>query len=253
MDEDFDEIETVWCPACDTGEGVPLGNLGRKEWFRCRDCGIDFSRDKQREEDFESIIQGTMDWFSSVAEESHRNPVGCRDIVGDWLFDQVADWEEREAIKDEVCKRLFGSYAETKESSMNEERIVNLIAKTIADEIRKDAEEAPQMEESSGTIDLGGDVPEAPQPMPEGEAPVAEQGQAPSVGEGGYVFGDIQSFMVDVGRWAKEEKAEEGTIYDIVMEYSDDILDWVYDEITAKKEKGSSSSDKKEDEKKEDK
>lgn len=31
------------CPAC-TGLGVPLGNLGRLRWYRCRACGIDFSR-----------------------------------------------------------------------------------------------------------------------------------------------------------------------------------------------------------------
>ncbi len=31
------------CPVC-PGHGVPLGQLGPLRWFRCRDCGIDFSR-----------------------------------------------------------------------------------------------------------------------------------------------------------------------------------------------------------------
>lgn len=30
------------CPICD-GEGVPLGELGNREHFRCRACGADFS------------------------------------------------------------------------------------------------------------------------------------------------------------------------------------------------------------------
>lgn len=31
------------CPLC-AGDGVLLGTLGRLRWFRCRDCGMDFSR-----------------------------------------------------------------------------------------------------------------------------------------------------------------------------------------------------------------
>jgi transposase-like protein len=31
------------CPVC-SGQGVPLGQLGRLRWYRCRDCGIDFNR-----------------------------------------------------------------------------------------------------------------------------------------------------------------------------------------------------------------
>lgn len=30
------------CPAC-LGPGLSLGGFGRLHWFRCRDCGIDFS------------------------------------------------------------------------------------------------------------------------------------------------------------------------------------------------------------------
>lgn len=30
------------CPMCG-GWGVPLGSLGRKEWFHCRQCGWEFS------------------------------------------------------------------------------------------------------------------------------------------------------------------------------------------------------------------
>lgn len=31
------------CPHC-AGDGVLLGTLGRLRWFRCRDCGMNFSR-----------------------------------------------------------------------------------------------------------------------------------------------------------------------------------------------------------------
>jgi len=31
------------CPACG-GEGAPMGALGNRVHYRCRDCGIDFSR-----------------------------------------------------------------------------------------------------------------------------------------------------------------------------------------------------------------
>jgi predicted nucleic acid-binding Zn ribbon protein len=33
------------CPACG-GIGMLLGQLGRLFWFRCRQCGIDFSSKK---------------------------------------------------------------------------------------------------------------------------------------------------------------------------------------------------------------
>lgn len=40
-----DSLEFVFCPACE-GPGMELGSLGRLKWFRCRDCGIEFNRDK---------------------------------------------------------------------------------------------------------------------------------------------------------------------------------------------------------------
>lgn len=41
--EKFGEGDPV-CPTC-SGPGVPLGEMGRLFHFRCRDCGIDFSRE----------------------------------------------------------------------------------------------------------------------------------------------------------------------------------------------------------------
>jgi hypothetical protein len=38
-----DQPEVVDCPACG-GDSYPLGTLGRREHFRCRDCGMDSSR-----------------------------------------------------------------------------------------------------------------------------------------------------------------------------------------------------------------
>jgi len=48
-DVKFAEVEEppevgATCPVCG-GEGVFMGNLGRKSWFRCRDCGIEFNKE----------------------------------------------------------------------------------------------------------------------------------------------------------------------------------------------------------------
>jgi len=40
--EDEDVLENPACPRCG-GPGVPMGTLGKLEWFRCRNCGWDFS------------------------------------------------------------------------------------------------------------------------------------------------------------------------------------------------------------------
>lgn len=41
MPEDFEAA----CPCCE-GYGVPLGALGRLQWFRCRQCGAEFNQAK---------------------------------------------------------------------------------------------------------------------------------------------------------------------------------------------------------------
>ena len=39
------DLDPPDCPACGAeSAGSVLGTLGRLDWFRCRDCGIDFSR-----------------------------------------------------------------------------------------------------------------------------------------------------------------------------------------------------------------
>lgn len=38
--------EQVACPVCG-GPGVELGTLGTREYFRCRNCGMDFSMVKE--------------------------------------------------------------------------------------------------------------------------------------------------------------------------------------------------------------
>jgi transposase-like protein len=38
----------TFCPACDSDEAVELGVLGILKWFRCRACGMDFSRKMKR-------------------------------------------------------------------------------------------------------------------------------------------------------------------------------------------------------------
>jgi tRNA(Ile2) C34 agmatinyltransferase TiaS len=39
-----DEYNVSQCPVCD-GDGASLGILGHFEWYRCRDCGIEFKKD----------------------------------------------------------------------------------------------------------------------------------------------------------------------------------------------------------------
>lgn len=36
-------ISSGVCPLCD-GDGWLLGILGKLRWFRCRQCGVDFSQ-----------------------------------------------------------------------------------------------------------------------------------------------------------------------------------------------------------------
>jgi len=31
------------CPGCSSDNAVYMGRLGRKVWYRCRDCGLEFS------------------------------------------------------------------------------------------------------------------------------------------------------------------------------------------------------------------
>lgn len=66
------EPESVACPECG-GDGVLLGNLGRREHFRCRDCGIDFSRAREASKTADYTSQdGMMDggWGSTVTQNN---------------------------------------------------------------------------------------------------------------------------------------------------------------------------------------
>jgi hypothetical protein len=42
-DEEIVVPDLPLCPACGGEEPVVLGQLGRLQWYRCRDCGIDFN------------------------------------------------------------------------------------------------------------------------------------------------------------------------------------------------------------------
>ena len=52
------------CPCCDSDAAVFIGTLGSLDWFRCRDCGDDFSAARNDDED-DSDDDGR---FSSDAE-----------------------------------------------------------------------------------------------------------------------------------------------------------------------------------------
>lgn len=42
--EQLEEVNPPDCPLCGAEQaGVSLGTLGGRQWYRCRDCGIDFN------------------------------------------------------------------------------------------------------------------------------------------------------------------------------------------------------------------
>ena len=46
--ESFD-IDNIDCPICE-GQALVLGTLGRLNHYRCRDCGMDFAYQTEKEE-----------------------------------------------------------------------------------------------------------------------------------------------------------------------------------------------------------
>jgi transposase-like protein len=38
------------CPMCGSTNWEPLGKLGQKMWYRCTDCGMDFTTDDIEQE-----------------------------------------------------------------------------------------------------------------------------------------------------------------------------------------------------------
>lgn len=44
---------SVYCPLCN-GEGEYTGTLGNLDWFRCRQCGMDFYRSVNNREEVEN-------------------------------------------------------------------------------------------------------------------------------------------------------------------------------------------------------
>lgn len=54
-------MQDYTCPACASTDWTFLGALGRRDNFRCRDCGIDFScvNPDPPEEPFEEDCDGT--------------------------------------------------------------------------------------------------------------------------------------------------------------------------------------------------
>lgn len=54
-DDDNDDFET--CPYCGGGWAYELGNLGKSRWFRCRDCGSDFSLSPVTQDESPATVQ----------------------------------------------------------------------------------------------------------------------------------------------------------------------------------------------------
>lgn len=40
--KDLEEIDYITCPLCE-GVGTEMGVLGNLAWYRCQDCGAEFS------------------------------------------------------------------------------------------------------------------------------------------------------------------------------------------------------------------
>ena len=45
----------MYCKLCG-GEGEFLGQLGNSEWYRCRNCGIEFYIETDKDEDEDEVI-----------------------------------------------------------------------------------------------------------------------------------------------------------------------------------------------------
>lgn len=88
--EDEDELERVECPECG-GEGAFMGNLGKKEWFRCVDCGIDFSRPRE--------VPKTADYTFGQKATYDNECTNCG-----WGCD-AEEWEEMRSEGIPVCKK----------------------------------------------------------------------------------------------------------------------------------------------------
>jgi len=47
---DEDELDYInnqeYCPVCD-GESVLMGSLGRLNWYRCVNCGMEFNQERE--------------------------------------------------------------------------------------------------------------------------------------------------------------------------------------------------------------
>jgi len=72
-----------FCPACG-GQGAHLGSLGRREHFRCRDCGMDYSHESSNAPSFKldksklsprrdiPVKKGFGEWGPTVADKARQ-------------------------------------------------------------------------------------------------------------------------------------------------------------------------------------
>ena len=66
-------MRRITCPACG-GEGALLGNLGRRRWFRCIDCGIDFQHLSKRKPRERRPAWGSQEWAETRGDDLGESP-----------------------------------------------------------------------------------------------------------------------------------------------------------------------------------
>lgn len=67
-------MKTPHCPAC-SGPGVLLGSLGSLRHFRCRDCGIDFSRSIRPRDVFDHPMKALRHHCTGAVKRGEQTPI----------------------------------------------------------------------------------------------------------------------------------------------------------------------------------
>ena len=60
------------CPACNNGHASVLGALGRLIWYRCRDCGAEYSHEAPEDDGWDDAPAQSSDQFNEPQRKRER-------------------------------------------------------------------------------------------------------------------------------------------------------------------------------------